>query len=128
MTRPHMPAHLEHGAAAGEGPERPLCRRRSPPSPQEIVRMAQAKPLSRPLAIVTGASSGIGYELAKLCAENGFDLVIAADRPLGEAARDLRAAGATVDAVEADLATVEGVDRLHAAAQGRPVDGLLANA
>ena len=43
--------------------------------------MAQAKPLSRPLAVVTGASSGIGYELARLCAENGFDLVIAADRP-----------------------------------------------
>jgi short-subunit dehydrogenase len=27
----------------------------------------------RPLAVVTGASTGIGYELAKLCAKNGFD-------------------------------------------------------
>ena len=34
---------------------------------------------AKPLAVVTGASSGIGYELAKLCAENGYDLVIAAD-------------------------------------------------
>jgi short-subunit dehydrogenase len=33
----------------------------------------------RALAIVTGASSGIGYELARQCAENGFDLLIAAD-------------------------------------------------
>ena len=88
--------------------------------------MAQAKPLSRPLAIVTGASSGIGYELARLCAENGYDLVIAADRPLAGAARDLRAAGANVETVETDLATLEGVDRLHAAAKGRPVEALLA--
>jgi short-subunit dehydrogenase len=82
----------------------------------------------RPLAVVTGASSGIGYELAKLCAGNGFDLVLAADRPLGEAARELRGLGARVDAVETDLATVEGVDELYDAIKGRPVDALLANA
>ncbi len=35
----------------------------------------------RPFAIVTGASSGIGLELAKLCAQNGFDLLVAADQP-----------------------------------------------
>jgi uncharacterized protein len=35
----------------------------------------------RPLALVTGASTGIGYELAKCCAQRGFDLVIAADEP-----------------------------------------------
>jgi short-subunit dehydrogenase len=35
----------------------------------------------RPLAVVTGASPGIDYELAKCCVENGFDLVIAADSP-----------------------------------------------
>jgi short-subunit dehydrogenase len=45
---------------------------------------------TKPLAVVTGASSGIGYELAKLCAENGFDLVLAADRPLEEAAQAFR--------------------------------------
>jgi uncharacterized protein len=91
--------------------------------------MAQAKPLSRPLAIVTGASSGIGYELARLCVDHGFDLVIAADRPeIRSAAEDFRRLGAAVEAVEADLATLEGVDRLYAAAKGRPVDALLANA
>jgi short-subunit dehydrogenase len=84
---------------------------------------------ARPFAIVTGASSGIGYELAKLCAGNGYDLLIAADKPeINEAAEAFRALGVEVEAVEADLATLEGVDRLYAAAKGRPVDALLANA
>jgi NAD(P)-dependent dehydrogenase (short-subunit alcohol dehydrogenase family) len=55
----------------------------------------------RPLAVVTGASSGIGLELARECAKNGFDLVVAADRPLEPAIAELRASGATVEAVEA---------------------------
>ncbi|HEY8566048.1 MAG TPA: SDR family NAD(P)-dependent oxidoreductase [Beijerinckiaceae bacterium] len=83
---------------------------------------------ARPLAIVTGASSGIGTELAKLCAENGHDLILAADRALDEAAQACRALGAKVDTVEADLATLDGVDRLVAAVKGRPVDVLMANA
>ncbi len=84
---------------------------------------------ARPLAIVTGASAGIGYELAKLCAENGYDLVIAADQPqINEAAQAFRALGATVDVVQTDLATLEGNDQLYAATKGRPVDALLANA
>jgi short-subunit dehydrogenase len=84
---------------------------------------------SRPLAIVTGASSGIGFELAKYCAQYGFDLLIAADEPqINDAAEKLRAAGATVNAVEADLATIEGVDALCGATNGRPVAALLANA
>lgn len=84
---------------------------------------------ARPLAIVTGASAGIGYELARICAEKGFDLVIAADQPkIQDFARDLRALGAAVEAVEADLATLEGVDLLYAATSGRPVEALLANA
>ena len=88
--------------------------------------MAQA---TRPLAIVTGASAGIGYELAMLCARNGYDLVIAADQAkIKEAAEDFRALGVSVEAVEADLATLEGVDRLYAATAGRAVDVLMANA
>lgn len=84
---------------------------------------------TRPLAVVTGASTGIGYELAKCCAENGFDLIVAADEPeINEAAQAFRALGVEVEAVEADLATLEGNDKLYAAAKGRPVDALLANA
>jgi short-subunit dehydrogenase len=86
---------------------------------------------TRQFAIVTGASTGIGLELAKCCAREGFDLLIAADEPQIEtAATDLRAQGATVETVQADLSTTDGVDRLYDAAKrtGRPVDALLANA
>jgi short-subunit dehydrogenase len=83
----------------------------------------------RSFAIVTGASSGIGYHLARECAQHGFDLLVAADRPeIARAAEDFRGLGAGVDAIEVDLATVDGVDRLVAAANGRAVDALLANA
>jgi short-subunit dehydrogenase len=83
----------------------------------------------RPLALVTGASSGIGYHLAACCARNGFDLLIASDESaIQDARRRLTALGVNVDAVQADLSTIEGVDRLYAALYGRPVDALLANA
>src|SRR6185312_2450721 len=85
----------------------------------------------RELAVVTGASTGIGFELARCCAGNGFDLVIAADEPrIEEAAAELRRSGAAITAVEADLADTAGVDKLLDAieAQRRPVDALLANA
>lgn len=65
------------------------------------------------LAVVTGASSGIGYELAKIAAREGYSLLIAADEAaIEQAAADLRAEGATVEAVQADLATSEGVRTL----------------
>lgn len=83
----------------------------------------------RPLAVVTGASAGIGFELAKLCASKGYDLVIAADEPEIEAAADsLRPLGAAVDALQVDLATPEGVNKLQEVLSGRPVDALFANA
>src|SRR5947209_4271592 len=85
--------------------------------------------MSRPFAIVTGSSTGIGLELAKRCAKEGYDLLIAADEPeIEQAAASLRAGGTEVQSLQADLATIEGVDKLYAAARGRRVDALLANA
>jgi short-subunit dehydrogenase len=82
-------------------------------------------------AIVTGASTGIGLELARCCARDGYDLLIAANEPAVEDAasvlRQEKGAG-NVQALNADLATVEGVDKLVAAAEGRPIDVLMANA
>lgn len=82
----------------------------------------------RPLAVVTGASSGIGYELARLFAEDGYDLVVAADTALAEAVQGLEHLGARVEAVQADLATEEGVQTLVDRIGDRPVDALAANA
>ncbi|MBV9932264.1 MAG: SDR family NAD(P)-dependent oxidoreductase [Alphaproteobacteria bacterium] len=82
----------------------------------------------RKFAIVTGASSGIGYALARIAAEEGYDLLVAADEPLVDASAAFKGLGVEVQSVEADLATEEGVERLLAAAGDRSVDLLLANA
>ena len=83
---------------------------------------------SRKLAVVTGASSGIGLELAKCAAKDGFDLIVAADTPFVEAGPALKQFGVDVREVEADLATQAGVDQLLSAVGERPVDVLVANA
>ncbi|MDB5682715.1 MAG: SDR-family protein [Sphingomonas bacterium] len=83
----------------------------------------------RKFAIVTGASTGIGAELAHIAAQNGYDVLVVADEPLiHAAAEDFRSHGTNVDAIEADLATFEGNDALLAAAKGRQIDLLCANA
>ncbi|MCW2285328.1 short-subunit dehydrogenase [Rhodoblastus acidophilus] len=90
--------------------------------------MAQA---FRPLAVVTGASSGIGLGLARCCASAGHDLVIAADdAEIEKAALSLRSFGVAVEAVEADLSTKDGVDLLCNAVSwgGRAPEILCANA
>ncbi len=93
----------------------------------EQTRMASSN--ARPLAVVTGASTGIGYHLAAQCATHGHDLLIAADEPrIEQAASDLRAHGGDVVAVEADLASHEGLAKLMDALGGRTPDLLLANA
>jgi short-subunit dehydrogenase len=89
-------------------------------------------PTERPFAVVTGASSGIGYELARQFADHGYDLLLAAeDADIEQAAVDLRRDGQNqVTAVRADLATYDGVEKLYAEirAAGRPVDAIALNA
>lgn len=82
----------------------------------------------RPLAVVTGASSGIGYHLARCAADHGYDLVVAADTPLADAVADFQLMGARVQAVQCDLATEVGVQHLIQAIGDREVDALMANA
>lgn len=86
-------------------------------------------PDARPLAIVTGASTGIGFHLARCCAASGMDLIIVADEPeIADAAGNLGDSGATVESLVADLSTRAGVDELLASVRGRRIDVLCANA
>lgn len=82
-------------------------------------------------AVVTGASSGIGLELAKQFAQHGFDVLIVADSPkIGEAANALRNYNVSISQAQIDLAKPEGVDELYAVIgnAGRPVDAIALNA
>ena len=87
---------------------------------------------NRMFAAVTGASSGIGYELARQCIENNFDVLICAHdaRGIHEAASHLGAAGAVVIPVAADLSTYAGNEKLvrEIEATGRHIDALILNA
>jgi uncharacterized protein len=90
-----------------------------------------SQPSTRPLALVTGASSGIGFELAKQFAEHGFDLIVAAeDVELDDATETLRGLGGAVAPVSVDLRRREDVERLVAAyrGSGRPLDAAALNA
>lgn len=86
---------------------------------------------TRPFAVVTGASSGIGHELAKQFAQNGFDLLVTATgSSIETAAQALKQLGAQVETVQVDLATYDGVETLYSQIQktGRPVDAIAINA
>jgi len=80
-------------------------------------------------AVITGASSGIGLELATIAAEQGYDLLIVADLPeIHRAADQLRQHGTEVRALQLDLAQLDAIDELIAATEDRPIDVLCANA
>ena len=86
---------------------------------------------TRQFAVVTGASTGIGYHLARVFAQNGFDILVTADEErVSEAAREIEALGAKVYTVQADLSKDEEVGRLweEILATGRMVDAIALNA
>ena len=82
----------------------------------------------RPLAVITGASSGIGYHLALCAADHGYDLVLAADTPMDDVHEACDKAGAQVQTVLCDLASNGGVRQLLEVIGDREVDALMANA
>ena len=84
--------------------------------------------MANKLAIVTGASTGIGLEIAKLAAQDGYDLLVAADTPFVDAKPALDGLGVNVETIEADLATEQGVRQLLDRLGQRPIDVLVANA
>jgi uncharacterized protein len=86
---------------------------------------------ARPFAVVTGASTGIGYHLARVFAENGFDILITAEESRNaDTARDIEFLGAKVYTVQADLTKDDEVKRLwnEILATRRPVDAIALNA
>ena len=80
-------------------------------------------------AVVTGASSGIGYQLARIAVEDGYDLLVCADEPqIEEAAEKLRRLGGIIEALQTDLATADGTTALWDRIGEREPDLFFANA
>jgi short-subunit dehydrogenase len=102
----------------------------SPPESTPGIPTQAADPAHR-FAVVTGASSGIGRELARQFAQNGFDVLVAAeDDGIDAVAQELRSTGQHAEALRVDLATTAGTEELALRMRtvGRPVDALALNA
>jgi short-subunit dehydrogenase len=87
--------------------------------------------MGRATALITGASSGIGAEFAKLCAARGYDIVLVARRVerMEQLAADLAVRhGIDARVLAADLAQETAPDEIVHVLEGRPIDVLINNA
>lgn len=87
--------------------------------------------MEKSFAVITGASSGIGFELARQFGQNGFDLLIASStNDIFEAQDHLEEEGFTVEAIKANLASYAGVEHLvqNIKRIGRPLEAIAINA
>ncbi len=87
--------------------------------------------MAKQVALVTGASSGIGFNLAKVFGENGFDLILVSnDERLDNAEAELKSLGVSVTAIHADLASYDGIMKLWRQVEslGQPLDAAAINA
>lgn len=87
--------------------------------------------MEKSFAVITGASSGIGFELARQFGEHGFDLLIASSTDdIFEAQDLLEEEGISVEAIKVNLATHKGVESLIQAIKSyeRPVEAIAINA
>ena len=93
--------------------------------------MEDVIPSSRPLTLITGASSGIGLELARQFSRHGHDLIICSGSDnIFDAANELSFQGTSVEVVKANLATYEGVEELYSRykSMNRPLEAAVINA
>jgi short-subunit dehydrogenase len=95
--------------------------------------MANVVSAGRPFAVVTGASSGIGFELARQFAQHGYDLlVVSSNERIENAAQQIHGeySGVQVEPLQSNLATYDGVEKLCGKIQsmGRPLDVIALNA
>src|SRR4051794_3443617 len=102
------------------GPSRPVEQERD--TAWIVGGTAMGSSATPPLAVVTGASSGIGLELARQFAEHGHTVImVAEDGRLASAAAEIRASGAAVTPVQVDLASAGGVEELFAVIRDHPL-------
>ena len=79
--------------------------------------------MPHPFAVIIPAAGGIGLELARIAARQGHDMLLAdADPAIQDVVGELQYESVYVEAIEGDLSTVEGVDRVIAAADGKDID------
>ena len=109
----------------------PASSQRRPAPDGAGASLSRDSDVGSPLALVTGATTGIGLELARLLAREGHALLLVARTAaaLQEVAAGLNLLGsAGVTTVVADLSREGGVDLVIQAVGGRPVDVLINNA